>query len=456
MRFTVTLPLLCTIALLAACSKKDDTPPPLTGPVTQQEINNWILDSMRVFYLWNRQLPEKPDHSLETQVFFSSIRNAEDKYSIVYNPDDASAGGTDLLYKYGLDFSIISWPQAAGSVMGVVQIVIPGSGAEQAGFKRGDYFTRINGTLLTSANAVQLSEEMKKAGSSRLTKASINGGTITEDTTITLQGGSVNENPVYLSTVFDAGTKKAGYIFYNAFVDRYDRNVLAAFNDFKRAGISDLVMDIRYNSGGSLAAAAMITVITAPGTTASGPYVRYTGNDNQGTRMLDFSTTLAYPESGGPIRFADLVPSQLMLPRVYILTGRRTISAAELLINNLKPYTQVIQIGAVTAGKDKGAVIIEDTRTPRRIPWVIVPLTYRLANANGEGNYDKGITPQYLVDEMGSLPLLPIGDPKDPLIAKALALIGGNGRAGTESRQQVTRVYEAGSNKMLIIPNVKR
>lgn len=175
-----------------------------------------------------------------------------------------------------------------------------------------------------------------------------------------------------------------------------------------------------------------------------------------GSRTLDFAATLAVPETGGPISFSSLSTGQLKLPRVYILSGRQTVSAAELLINNLKPYTQVIQIGQTTVGKDKGAVIVYDMRTPQRIPWIMHPLTYRLANAKGEGNYTAGISPQYPVDEMSRQPLLPLGNTDDPLIAKALAVINGNGRAAIENYLPARSIYDARQsnaiNSVMIFP----
>ncbi|HVI44425.1 MAG TPA: S41 family peptidase [Chitinophaga sp.] len=443
MRYPAILFFLSAIIFASSCSKKDDTPPTPTGPVTQQEINNWVMDSMRIFYLWNNQLPNRPDNSLETRTFFNTIKSGEDKFSMIYNPNDPSTIENDVLYKFGLDFSIVNWTSAPGSsVIGVVKVVAPNSPAANAGFKRGNYFTRINGTVLTSANAVQLSEQLKKAASGSITKAIVNSGTVTEDTTITLQEGYVSENPLYMTNVFQQGAKKAGYIFYNAFTDRYNNYVLTAFQEFKSKNVTDLIIDMRYNVGGSLAAAAMMTILTAPNINAQSPFVKYT--DNRGSsRIIDFSTALAYPESGGPINFNNLSSGRLMLPRVYIISGRQTISAAEVLINNLKPYAQVVQIGQTTAGKDKGAIIIKDMRTPQRIPWILLPLTYRLSNANGDGNYTQGISPQYTIDEMSAQPLQEIGSSQDPLIAKALALISGNGRAIPETNTTTNTIYDS-------------
>jgi carboxyl-terminal processing protease len=458
MRYTLPLFTLCLFVGITACRKKDDTPAVPTGPVTQAEINQWILDSMHLFYLWNEQLPGQADRSLETQAFFDHIKSNEDKFSVIYNPKEPATIKSDMLYKYGVDFSIIDWPTAAGGVIGVVKLVVPGSYAAADGLKRGDYFTRINQTMLTTANSTTLPEQLRAATEGgNLTPATIKDNVITEGPLIPLRPEKTTENPVYKSVVINSGAKKVGYLFYNAFTDGYNNYLLAAFRDFKNKGINDLVIDLRYNVGGSLAAAAMMTAMVAPDITEKSIFVKYSGNGNMGSRTLDFATTMSVPENGDPIAFSSLSAGQLQLPRVFILSGRQTVSAAELVINNLKPYTQVIQIGQTTVGKDKGAVIIYDMRTPQRIPWIMHPLTYRLSNANGAGNYTAGIVPQYPVDEMSRQPLLPLGSTDDPLLAKALSAINGNVRATPENNMPTRNIrynarQRAAMNSVIIFP----
>ncbi|HEY8915035.1 MAG TPA: S41 family peptidase, partial [Chitinophaga sp.] len=200
-------------------------------------------------------------------------------------------------------------------------------------------------------------------------------------------------------------------------------------------------LDLRYNPGGSVAAAAMLAALIAPNINEQSGFVKYSGNGNLGQRIISFRSALSVPESGGPIAFSALEPARLSLSRVFILCGRQTASAAELLINNLRPYMQVYLIGQPTFGKDKGAVIIQDMRTPQRIPWTLMPISYNLANAKGEGGYTQGITPQYVVDELSKQPLAPIGDNTDPLIAKAIDILNGNGRQTAPAPQTSTRIY---------------
>ena len=68
------------------------------------------------------------------------------------------------------------------------------------------------------------------------------------------------------------------------------------------------------------------------------------------------------------------------------------------------------------------------------MPWSLFPVTYKLSNARGEGGYENGIAPQYVSDEKSILPLFPIADQQDPLIAKAISLITGGGRQGQFER----------------------
>jgi C-terminal processing protease CtpA/Prc len=131
------------------------------------------------------------------------------------------------------------------------------------------------------------------------------------------------------------------------------------------------------------------------------------------------------------MQYATLQPLCLNLNRVFVLTTRATVSAAELVINNLKPFITVIQVGETTAGKDEASFLIEDYRVPKQVTWKMQPTIYKLFNKNNQGNYAAGILPQYQVEELANLPLTGIGDMDDPLLHKALELIYGNDLPGS-------------------------
>lgn len=443
---------LTLVCLLAACHKHDqDVTPILTGPVTQKETNNWILDSMRYFYLWNEDLPSRADTSLTATVFFAQLKNKADRFSYIYNLKDPGTYPQYMLYRYGLDFDIIPWPAAPGGVIGVVKLVMPGSLAEISGFHRGTYFTRLNGTILNSSNAASLGNAVLHTGPAIFTLATIQSNTVTEGEAVTLPAQTLAERPIYANTTFRAGGKTVAYLFYNHFDDTYSTVMQTAFQLFKTAGATELILDLRYNPGGSVAAAALLNALIAPGVNAQTVFAQYSGNQRLGKRNVSYQDALSAPETGTPVAYSSLSAARLNLKRVFILSGPGTTSAAELTINSLKPYIQVIQIGQTTFGKDKGAVIISGAR----IPWIIVPITYNLLNAKGEGGYTQGIAPQYAVDEMSIQPLYALGDTKDPLIAKALSVINGNGKQG-RTPALIRHLYDSreivAEESMLIVP----
>ncbi len=454
MRYTRSLLLAGTVLLISSC-RKDSTVSPVipTGPVTQAEINSWVLDSMHYFYLWNQQLPAKADTTLAPPSFLLKLRQSEDVFTSLINPDDPETLPVSLYNNFGLDISVIDFPASSTGAIGVVKIVVANSYAASK-FSRGSYLTKINNTPLTASNAASLIADVLKAKSGSFTPAVYANGVLTEGTPVQLTFGYTRENPVYATTLSISG-KKIGYLFYNSFNDSYTSSLVGAFRQFMSDNVNALIIDLRYNSGGSIAAAAVLTALVADGINEGSAYIQLKGNNRQGNFTMNLKETLAVPESGSPSTLSSLQPYRLRLGKVYILTGHQTISAAELLINNLKPYTQVIQIGSTTYGKDKGAIVVKDMRTPKRIPWVLQPITYRLSNAKGEGGYTNGITPQYMVDEMSQQPLVAFGNPGDPLVASALALISGTGRiAITETTTR--KYYEAvPATEAVIIPRRK-
>ncbi|SHL81070.1 C-terminal processing protease CtpA/Prc, contains a PDZ domain [Chitinophaga jiangningensis] len=443
------------VLLMAAACRKDTPVAPAvpTGPVTQAEINSWMLDSMRYFYLWNQGLPATADTSLTAQKYFYGLLNIADPFSYIYNPDDATTVATSLYRNYGLDISVVQLPGTTKPV-GVVKLVASGATLAQSKFSRGSYITRVNNISLTPDNAAELFAQVLGDKRGSFTPATLSDGVFTEGQPVELSFAYPAESPVNVQQFSVAG-KKVGYLYYNAFADKYNLDLINIFKNFIGSGVTELILDLRYNTGGSIAAAALMTSLIADGVTESSAFIQLTGNNNLGSYKMSFGETLAVPESGSAISFSSLVAARLRLKRVYVLTGHQTISAAELVVNNLKPYTNVIQIGATTYGKDKGAIIIRDQRTPKRIPWVMQPIIYRLGNANGQGGYTSGITPQYAVDEMSVQPLPALGTSNDVLIAKALALISGSAREAL-NRPRVPVLYETTPVlHEIIIPRIK-
>jgi carboxyl-terminal processing protease len=119
------------------------------------------------------------------------------------------------------------------------------------------------------------------------------------------------------------------------------------------------------------------------------------------------------------------ISSQLQDNRVYILTGSRTASASELIINGLKPFMDVYLVGDTTIGKNVASISIYDDQDPEN-KWGMQPIVAKLFNSQGQSDYSHGFIPQ-IIDHDNSLYLYPLGDAREALLSKAIEQITGIG-----------------------------
>lgn len=395
---------------MISCRKSEDKPDYPAG--SQESINSWVLDSMKVYYYWNTSLPGKPSLTTDPSSFFKGIRNGADRFSALVNPDFPESYPPSLAHTLGFDW--ITLQTGDGQPQTVVSLVVPGSRGAEKGLIRGDVIQTINGTVpsaaniaaLTAASILQQSAELELAGKA---------GTIKVSRLIN------SEDPVYTYKVFESGGQTYGYLFLNSFEESALVQLKKAFTYFKQEQVQELIVDLRYNPGGSVPVAAILATMISPTVTEAATFVEYRGNSNAGSRKSSFGAEMGKVQAVQKVSFSGFSDYRLSLSRVYILTGSHTASAAELLINSLRPYLTVIQSGQQTLGKDMASFVIKDYRNPQLVPkWEIYPMIFKLYNAAGKGDYTNGLIPDQLADELSVLPLKPFGDLSDPLIQSCL------------------------------------
>lgn len=399
------------LLLMQSCKKNNSRPEYPAG--TNENINTWILDSLQRYYYWNESLPAKPDISVAPKDFLNAVRNEADRFSYILLPSDPSTGTASNRSKYGFDYTAVTL-QNSGEVIGIVKLVLSDSPASRAGLRRGDYIRQINGKQLTEANATTLQQEILAAQKVLLGM---------DNKTVELVAGVTFEQPSFSGTI-ETGNSKTGYLYINDFNPGLASSLYHIFSGFKAAGIKELILDLRYNSGGQVAEAAALCAMIAPSISYNSPFITYKGNRNGGVRTESIGSAATFD---GTVNFNTLLQYNLSLPRIFILGTGATASAAEVMVNNLRPYTQVILTGEKTRGKDEASFKIEDMRVPKQVNWEMHPIIYKLFNASGNGNYSGGLEPDIQVAELSVLPLLPFGDSGDPLISAALSRITGSG-----------------------------
>ncbi len=436
------------LLLFAASCQKSEVPSPIPprtrdtsrvpgNPASNTAINTWITDSMRIYYYWNKSIPNDAQLNLKLAPpdFFESILDDADRFSWIQNVDDLNDNLAGVSTTTGLNIMLVSYNDDE-SVLGVVRYVIPGSPADIRGIKRGDLFTEINGTSMTSGNYETLLDPYFNGESFQITLATIEDQVLKTGSKVNLTATRVDEPSVYYHSIITTQSgKKVGYLFYNRFLNEESNELFDVFKEFKSSGVNELILDLRYNLGGGIAVSGLLSALIKPNYNKNQIFVNYNYNEllnamipvedrnDSFSRLFPALSNSPDTAATASIMNAEVQAANLNLPKVYILGTYNSASASELVIHNLAPYMTVIHIGETTRGKNEGSITIEDTRKPRVINWALQPIIVKLADKNGEGDYDQGLIPDYEIDEADFLPLSPIGSEEDPLIAKALSLI---------------------------------
>lgn len=406
----------------SACRKEPIRPDYPAG--SNEYINSWILDSMKVYYYWNKTLPVKPNLGLAPISFFSTLLNPADRFSRLINPSIPESYYPSLVHNFGFDLAI--YQTSGGTIKTVVTLVVPQSQAASSGLQRGDVIKRIDGL---SPDASTVNGLILSAIKQRKIELDIEG-----KGKITIGASIVSENPVYLYKVFNVGGKSVAYLFYNSFEARSKYKLQEAFNFFKAQQATALILDLRYNPGGDIGMSAALATALA-NVNQNDVFVEYHGNTNAGIIKESFANAINKIAAGYNFSFNEMTAMRLPIEKVFVLTGSHTASAAEFLVKGLKPWASVTQIGASTLGKDMASFSIEDGNTSKNNHWVIEPMIFKLYNSRGEGNYSAGLVPDVAIDEF-SENLLPFGDENDPLVKSALAqLAGATGKKAVVQQQ---------------------
>jgi len=414
--------------LYSACKKNETSPNYPAG--SNEATNTWILDSLKRYYYWNETLPSNPNINISPKDFLSTVRNPSDRFSYIIITNDPSTG-IPANKNFGFDYNTIL-EQNTNQVIGIIKLVLNDSPASRAGLKRGDYFNKINGQQITANNAQSLQQEILNNNGFSLGLVELNNNNWFDKHTVEVGKGVILDQKA-LSKIIEADGKKIGYLYLQDFNPGLASSILTNFSNFKSTGITELILDLRYNSGGQVAEAAGICAMIAPGISYDKPFIIYKGNKNGGQRTESIGAAATFDKT---VNFNLLLQNNLSLSRIYILGTAATASASEVMINNLKPFMQVVLIGGQTRGKDEASFKIADTRIPKQVQWELHPIVYKLFNASGNGGYSQGILPDIPVNELASLPLLPFGEITDPLVKSAISKITGKTIASSARLKQ--------------------
>ena len=438
--------------LFFSCNNNDDdvvsveTPNDCGVTPTVQQINNFVYRGLRVFYLYKDQQPalanDRFNSAAETrnftnsqcstpEAFFEELTIPKDRFSFIVDDFERLEQLFDgINVSPGMKFFGTIYDDSNNALIAVTQI-LPGGPAEKAGIKRGMLFNRIDGIQLNRNN---FSDQISKT-SYTLGKIELENGVFTEtDETFDINEVEIKENPIAISKILEVDGKKIGYLLYSGFIDGSEEELNAEFLKFKSQNITDLVLDLRYNGGGSVRTAiALGGMIT--GQFNGQVFLKQKWNsDNQAFLEESEPESLIEKFKAETPKGSKL--NSLGLNKLYVITTKsRTASASELVPNSLSAHIDVVIIGDEegTVGKSQASRTVYDSPSfakgdsnrDKRHKYAMQPLIYEVINKNDIGVPTDGLVPDIIAEEeLGNFGIL--GEANEPLLAKAIEAITGS------------------------------
>lgn len=407
------------MSTVMSCNKEDST-------ISKEalNVNEFVLDYMDYFYLWTAEVSTNldPKGTRDSKDFFDKV--VYKGTSATYDSDlDANRDGdrwsfiTDDLqglldYFNGVRTSAGYYSYAyrigeTGNLALVVAYVYENTPASEANFKRGTVILKVDGQDLTDENInTLLSQESYVATMGEYDFG--NKEFVSLNKTSEIIKREIHTNPIIKSEIYNIDGVKIAYLLYNSFIHNYDDELIVEFQKYKDAGVTELVLDFRYNGGGAVSSALNISSMIAPQSAIGEVFLKKKYNDKlQDTYLNDSrygkgyledklsSVAYGFEDDGG---IKGTVLPNLDLNRVYVIGLEGTASASELVINGLEPYMpgRVITVGGRTHGKYTASTTFKNKDYPN---WAIQPIIFKSANANDVSDYWNGFEAKLSVDD---------------------------------------------------------
>jgi len=374
------------------------------------------------YYLWYNEIPTNFTMSQFTDpvAYFEKLMSPvhdKDMYHFTY-----PSAEWDKLTNSGIELGYgITWSSAGPTAPRNwrVAIVEPGSPADAAGLRRGDQLTIVDGVDFVNASDGSQVDKIN-AGLFPETAGATHSFTFKRggvDLAVSMPAKDVVATAVKNTRVIDTPTGRVGYLSFETHNAVAERQLIESMTTLRNAGVTDLVIDLRYNGGGLLGVAGELAYMVAGPSTENKVFSRLQYNDkierSQAPEIIRFqSKPYGFGTGVNAVDKTQSLP-YLGLSKVTVLTTAGTCSASESIINGLRGVdVQVNVIGAATCGKPYGFTPVPNCGT------TYFSVEFQGVNAKGFGDYAGGIAPTCSVADDLSHDL---GDANEAMLATALS-----------------------------------
>ncbi len=369
----------------ASCRKEDEKDD------DQRVIDNITFHNlMKEWYFWYDLMPEiDPSLYMSPYQVLNQLRYTQDPWSFITTKEEFEAYYSESKY-VGHGFGS-GWDDE-GKLR--VSFVFENTDIFDAGVSRSWIIEAINDQIISEGDNINQLLGPNNVGVSNKFRF-INPDNETVE--FTFEKKEITMNAVLHSEVIEYGGERTGYMVYKGFTGPSKNEIEDVFSDFLHEGIDNLILDLRYNSGGQTSLANYLASSIGGTAVFEEPFTGYVYNDKQ--------TSQNYVDS---FKVTDF---PLNKDRLVVITTRTTASASEMVINGLKPYMPVTVVGSNTSGKPMGMNVwfYRD--------YAFVPITFKIVNAEGEGEYFDGLPADaYIDDDLTRM----FGDPGELSLKEAL------------------------------------
>lgn len=391
----------------------------------------WMYETMQQEYLYYQDIPEKKSLNFfnKPSDFLNSMVSSKDKKSgSTFSHIDSvfvTTRSTSTTPTFGFEGTMV---RAENGSYGIrVLYTQENSPAEEVGLKRGDLIIAANNKKINSSDLFYITSP-KEAYLFTMGKLNERGF----DTLQTVQMPSpriVENKNIYKSDIMEIAGKRVAYIMYNEFGNNDTENLKQLFKDIAGQSVDDIILDLRYNPGGYVNIAQLVSTNLAPQEAMGNVFLKMTHNDKiSQTDILNFEQSLL--ANGSPVNYKNL----------YVITSSNTASASEIVINCLRPYMagRLIQVGTATFGKNVAQQLYTDEeKAPMLEFWMTNSL---LSNAEDFSDYyTSGLKPDYEKAENFKGELGELGTAEDSLMIPIIKHIETGSFPTTETPDAASR-----------------
>jgi len=387
---------------LTSCSSSEfePTPDPKPTPVDTYELfGQLMLDEIfGTYYWWYDRTPSSVDWNSDFYDYFDKHLVAEDRWSWMTSGDEfreSQEGIATGSYGFSLGQAVDGYEVPDYRIY--VKYVFPDTPMAEKGVCRGWRMDAIGGynvedLIRSEAGITILNEELDKDSN----HFEFYDGTQTHSfdaSRATVSTRSYLVRKIFTSEDYQALSRPVGYFNYYTFNDYLSDDLPETISMFKQAGVSDVILDLRYNGGGSTLALSKLVGLLSPERLDGKVFSVIEHNPN--LSVLDEET------------YYDVDEESMNLERLYVITGSGTASASEVLINGLRDglgAQNLILVGSTTYGKPNGMYAFaypegSDSDYYDEADYVYLPICFYTTNSSGQYIPDEGFVPDISVPD---------------------------------------------------------